>query len=1103
MGRQAYAIGGGLIGAGIAFFATGGTATLQGYEAGFALGAAVGGIAGSYIDPIVLQGNKVGDNSIQVAAEGGARALMFGTCCVTATCIIARGNRQVHKNKTSNGKGSSGSTTNETVTWSFAIALGETIKGAAITRIWQDETLVYDVTGSGQLSSNDNAKFAGKFRFYDGNESQLPDSDLQTFLGADTPYFRGTAYVVFPNFDLTQTAERIPTFRFEVAAAGYEPSTQPRIGLDGVVADLLMRAGMTQDQFDTSALTDRIAGVCIEQTSNGTDAVNSVVQPYFADPCERDALLTFVKRGAPVLRTLTIDDLTEEPDAPSRENAIEYPAKLSFFYQSPQTAYAQTKATSSRYSEQSLSSGEGSATAPITFYDADEPAQIAAKLHKVMWTEAEGSFVWSTGIQCIDLVPTDTLGLFLRGVVNRARITNTEFDGRTVKLTMVKDRQSSYTSNVTAVPLPASTAPRPSSMSKAVLAVLDIPALTDSDDFLLYYTAMSGTTQVWNGGQLQRSLDDGSTWSTIGDVTTDSTMGRLTMPMTAADLEYTDTTNSVVVQLFDSRNDLLAYSDTTFLQEQGAIAIQLADGTWEVLQYRDATDGGSGLWTLSYLQRGRLNTVAGAHAIGALFVLLDSTLARNSAQVAWLGGTLKHRAVSYGTSVEDADVVSTTYVGRSQREWSPANAAAEYDGTWLYLYDIVARERFGTEVAPIASTNFSGFRVIATDGTTSVNADISSGTSAHVNTSPLSHVTSVSIAALNRITGAGDAISVAPVLVAAGSLTPTGVINGGGSTLPPPPPPPGPPTVNFSGTPLSGNTTLAVSFTDLTNQTPSAWAWTFGDGGTSTAQNPTHSYTSAGTYDVSLTVTVRGVDYNNTKTAYVVASTPSGDPYFSNVSLLLHFNGTNGATSTSDTSSSARTISIVNGTLSSSQAKFGATSLHVTGTGGAQIGATSSPPDNLQLAHSEFTIEVWIYPTADAAGYICNMNSSNTFSPVTIIFTSSGLVRVQATNSSNTLVGPADSDSAVSLNAWHFVQVRRRNGVGTGGSDNIEFAIDGTAQTGFLNLSSGTNLYPTHEIDIGSTGGVTFPFVGYIDEFRLTNGIARAFNLPTTAFLDF
>ncbi len=55
------------------------------------------------------------------------------------------------------------------------------------------------------------------------------------------------------------------------------------------------------------------------------------------------------------------------------------------------------------------------------------------------------------------------------------------------------------------------------------------------------------------------------------------------------------------------------------------------------------------------------------------------------------------------------------------------------------------------------------------------------------------------------------------------------------------------PVANFSGTPTSGNAPLAVSFTDSSTNSPTAWSWNFGDSSTSTAQNPSHTYSSRAT----------------------------------------------------------------------------------------------------------------------------------------------------------------------------------------------------------------------------------------------------------------
>ncbi|MDH4208457.1 MAG: PKD domain-containing protein, partial [Anaerolineae bacterium] len=63
-----------------------------------------------------------------------------------------------------------------------------------------------------------------------------------------------------------------------------------------------------------------------------------------------------------------------------------------------------------------------------------------------------------------------------------------------------------------------------------------------------------------------------------------------------------------------------------------------------------------------------------------------------------------------------------------------------------------------------------------------------------------------------------------------------------------------PPVSDFTGSPTSGGVPLTTSFVDSSTGEPTSWAWDFGDGGTSTAQSPSHTYQSEGSYTVSLMV---------------------------------------------------------------------------------------------------------------------------------------------------------------------------------------------------------------------------------------------------------
>ena len=84
-------------------------------------------------------------------------------------------------------------------------------------------------------------------------------------------------------------------------------------------------------------------------------------------------------------------------------------------------------------------------------------------------------------------------------------------------------------------------------------------------------------------------------------------------------------------------------------------------------------------------------------------------------------------------------------------------------------------------------------------------------------------------------------------------------------------------SVTATATPTSGSSPLSVSFTTTVSGgvSPYTYAWTFGDGGTSTAQNPTHSYVTVGSYTPKVTVT-DSVGDTGSATASVSVSTAVG-----------------------------------------------------------------------------------------------------------------------------------------------------------------------------------------------------------------------------------
>jgi PKD repeat protein len=90
-----------------------------------------------------------------------------------------------------------------------------------------------------------------------------------------------------------------------------------------------------------------------------------------------------------------------------------------------------------------------------------------------------------------------------------------------------------------------------------------------------------------------------------------------------------------------------------------------------------------------------------------------------------------------------------------------------------------------------------------------------------------------------------------------------------------------PPVASFSYFPISGVFPVTVAFTDTSTGDPTSWYWDFGDGSSSSAENPSYVYTTGGTFTVNLTVSNVGGSssalhtisvYNKTSATFTISN---------------------------------------------------------------------------------------------------------------------------------------------------------------------------------------------------------------------------------------
>ncbi|MFA7694156.1 MAG: PKD domain-containing protein [Methanoregula sp.] len=86
------------------------------------------------------------------------------------------------------------------------------------------------------------------------------------------------------------------------------------------------------------------------------------------------------------------------------------------------------------------------------------------------------------------------------------------------------------------------------------------------------------------------------------------------------------------------------------------------------------------------------------------------------------------------------------------------------------------------------------------------------------------------------------------------------------------------PSSSFTTNVTTGVKPLTVQFTDTSGNAPTGWYWTFGEGGTSTSQNPVYTFTSVGTYSVSLGASNTAGSNTTTKSKYITVTNVATSP---------------------------------------------------------------------------------------------------------------------------------------------------------------------------------------------------------------------------------
>lgn len=454
-----------------------------------------------------------------------------------------------------------------------------------------------------------------------------------------------------------------------------ESTTAGSITLSDIVSDLDERAGLDAADDDTSALTDTVEGYVVTRPMSARKAIEPLQQAFFFDACEKDNVLTYVKRGGSVVANIPEDDLGagdygQDVDlyTLTRQQDSELPAEVVVDYIDINRSYQEGAQRAQRIN--SPQENVVKMQLPIVM-SADYAKEVAHVLLYNAHTEREQFKLSLTG-EYIGLNPTDVITFTADGDTRKARIAKITY-GDTLMIEAAAEDATVYSAESTAGDS-ETTEQTVGLEGPTKLYLMDIPLLRNQDNDAGMYVAASGYFSAWTGAGIFKSLDGGTSYSPVEDVLTASAMGKATTVLADANHTTFDYTSAVTVSL--TSGTLSSSTESAVIQ--GANYALL--GT-EIIQFVNATDNGDGTYTLSTLLRGRRGTdwATGTHAAGDLFCLLrENVLERVGAVV---NTERYYKAVSFGTYLDEAIAQAKTNTGVSQKPFSVKYIAHSRNGS--------------------------------------------------------------------------------------------------------------------------------------------------------------------------------------------------------------------------------------------------------------------------------------------------------------------------------------------------------------------------------------------------------------------------------------
>lgn len=629
------------------------------------LGLAVGEAAAGILFPVRPEGSRLTDLRIQRSSYGTAISRVWGRARLAGNIVWAS---DIHEHS-HGGKGGGPTTYSYNATVAIMVCEGPIHQ---FRRIWANNVLIYDNrTGTPVWATG----YDGLIQQYLGTETQMPDADIEAYLGVNTPAYRGRAYVRLLEFPLSPYGNQMPNFTFEV-----ESEDGGSVPLDQVVAGLLEMVSSPPNDPDSASIQSadmaleaisgiELMGYSATSQTQARGILDNLQRIFHFDLIEEDGKIRAVLRADADTLDIDMQDLgfaMEDADSMlpecSRTQDSDLPKRIDFTYFSPDFNYQtgiQSDVRNSGYAQDIENMG-----IPITVLDSD-----ARNIVRVVMDET-----WNSRDKYSVSLPWRYLAASAGDVIRipgvGGRTVEVRASGLNIGLVGPIGVQGYfydvdvYDQNATGIVMSVGDQ-TVLEIAGTVMVLDDVPAVRPQDTVApgFYAGACSDGSGVWQGAALW--ADFGGGYQKIATFTSQAVIGSAlgVLASTTTLTPAWDNVDTVDIQIITPGEGPVAISE-------GALGItnpydNLAVLGDEIIQYSGVTIIGTGQYRLNGIRRGIAGTPTGDHSMGESFMILNGSVIRVNLSVDQIGVAVNYKAVTDGVPIDTVTYQTASLVGRS------------------------------------------------------------------------------------------------------------------------------------------------------------------------------------------------------------------------------------------------------------------------------------------------------------------------------------------------------------------------------------------------------------------------------------------------------